>query len=141
MHKVYELKEKLCKELEEYAAKEKLDLTTVEIVDKLAHAIKNIDKILAVYEEEKGYSENGGGKYSYESGRMMYPDYRMNRNGSYARGRGRYSNRGRYSRDYGYSRAEEEMDSMVDSLQDMMQDLPPDKQFEVRKFIQNLEMM
>lgn len=153
MHKVYELKEKLCKELEEYGAKEKLDLTSVDIVDKLAHAIKNIDKILARYEEENGYSENGGGRYSYESGRrMMYPDYSMNRGGSYARGRGRYANRDsagryssngsyRYSRDGGYSRAEEEMDSMVNDLQDIMQDLPPDKQHEVRKFIQNLDMM
>ena len=52
MHKVYELRDKLLKELEEYGSKEKLDLSTVDIVDKLAHAIKNLNKIIENCEEE-----------------------------------------------------------------------------------------
>ena len=59
MHKLYELKEMLCKELEEYGTKEKLDVGGLEIVDKLSHAIKNIDKIIEKYDEE-GYSMAGG---------------------------------------------------------------------------------
>ena len=147
MHKIYELKEKLCKELEEYGSKDKLDVSSVSIIDTLAHTIKNLDKILE-YEEDKGYSETGGGRYSYDTGMRMYPDY------SGARGRGRNANRdsmGRYSgtgsygyypRYYGgYSRAEEAVDSMVDDLQDMMHDLPPEKQRSVHEFIQSLGTM
>ena len=56
MHRLEELKEMLCEELEEYGSKEKLDMGGLEIVDKLAHAIKNIDKIM-----DSEYSE---GRYS-----------------------------------------------------------------------------
>lgn len=127
MHKIYELKEKLCKELEEYADKEKLDVNSVSVIDTLAHTIKNLDKILEKYEEDES-----GGRYSYDS-RKMYPDYSMTRGNSYARGRGRM-----YSRYGGYSRAE---DDMIAELQSMMQDLSPDKQHEVQKFIQRIELM
>ena len=48
MHAVYELKEKLCDELEEYGKKDKLDVGALDIVDKLAHTIKNLDKIIEV---------------------------------------------------------------------------------------------
>ena len=147
MHKIYELKEKLCKELEEYAAKDKIDVSSVSIIDTLAHTIKNLDKILDHEEEMNGYSETGGRRYSYDTGMRMYPDY------SGARGRGRNANRdsmGRYSstgsygypRYYGgYSRAEEAVDSMIDELQGMMQDLPPEKQRSVHEFIQSLGTM
>ena len=45
MHKIYELKDKLCDELEEYGDK-KLDAGSLEVIDKLAHSIKNLDKIM-----------------------------------------------------------------------------------------------
>lgn len=44
MHKLYELKDMLCEELEEYAGKE-MSAGTLEVVDKLSHAIKNLNKI------------------------------------------------------------------------------------------------
>ncbi len=146
MHKLYELKDMLCEELEEYGAKDKLDVGGLEIVDKLAHAIKNIDKIIEAYEEE-GYSNDGG-----QSG-MMYPYYRsyeggrggrLNRGGSYARGRGRNARRdsmGRYSSNDGYSRAEDDMQDMITELREMMPDLPQEKQREVQRFIQKIEQM
>ena len=93
MHKLYELKEMLCEELEKYGDKRDLSTGSLEVVDKLAHAIKNIDKIIESGEE--GYSE----RYMYDDG------YSMGR-GSYARGKGRNAKRdsmGRYSSD-GYSR-------------------------------------
>ena len=45
MDAIYELKEKLCDELEEYGDK-KLDAGSLEVIDKLAHTIKNLDKII-----------------------------------------------------------------------------------------------
>ena len=52
MHRLHELKNLLIEELEQYGEKDKLDVGGLDIVDKLAHAIKNIDKIL----EADGYS-------------------------------------------------------------------------------------
>lgn len=106
MHELYELKEKLCDELKEYGGKD-LSAGTLDVVDKLAHAVKNIDKIIEVYEDEgEGYSsrtypDGMGGSYRYSR------EGRMNRNGSsyrsYARGRmnARRDSMGRYSGDDG----------------------------------------
>ena len=54
MNELYELKEKLCRELKKYG-NEDVTTSSLEVVDKLSHAIKNIDKIIEKYEEE----ENG----------------------------------------------------------------------------------
>lgn len=116
MHNVYKLKETLCKELEEYGNKEKIDANTLEVVDKLAHAIKNIDKIIETYEEQEsgGSFARGGNSYG------MMPQYAYD-DMSYARGRGRNARRdsmGRYSsrNDGGYSNA--------DGYRMDMQDMP-----------------
>ena len=53
MDAIYELKDMLCEELEEYGKKDKLDVGGLEIVDKLAHTIKNLDKIIESYEDEE----------------------------------------------------------------------------------------
>ncbi len=122
MDAVYELKDMLCEELEEYGKKDKLDVGGLEIVDKLAHTIKNLDKIIETYEDE-GYSGAYEGSYdgSYENGMgtgnmgggsyaRRYSRERdgRSRRGSYAmargdgRGRGRNARRdsmGRYSSD------------------------------------------
>ena len=161
MHELYELKEMLCKELEEYGRKGDLSAGSLEIVDKLAHALKNVDKIIESKEEESGeYSSAGGegsyrggsyrggrgGSYrggSYDDGMMTGSSYR--RGGSYARGgrRGMVNNptgRNQYSRE-GYSRAEGDMDEIVEELRGMMGELPEDKQREVQRFIEKVERM
>lgn len=51
MKELYELKEKLCDELKEYGKKE-LSAGSLDVIDKLAHSVKNIDKII----EGEGYS-------------------------------------------------------------------------------------
>lgn len=113
MHEIYELKEKLCDELKEYGEK-KLDAGTLDVVDKLAHTIKNLDKII------ESYGENYSGAYYYDD------------NASYARGRRRDS-MGRYSRD---------SKMMVDELKDLMRDAPDERtKAEFRKFIQRMEQM
>ena len=127
MHELYELKEMLCKELEEYGRKGDLDVGSLEIVDRLAHAVKNIGKIIEM--DDGGYS-NDGDRYDM-------------RGGSYARGRGRYAKRdtrGRYS-SYGYSRAEDDMETVMDDLRSMVSDLPHDKQAEVKRFIDKMDHM
>lgn len=128
MHKLYELKEKLCKELESYA-EEKISGSTLKEIDTLAHAIKNICKIIEAKEEEEyseAYARRGGsmardggssrgGSYAQGGGsfRGSYEGSNESRwgnsmaeesyeGGSYARGRGRGARRdsmGRYSRD------------------------------------------
>lgn len=80
MHELYELKEKLCKELKKYGSKE-LSAGSLEVVDKLAHAVKNLDKIIMAYEDEDYSSRSYRGSYT---------------GGSYDGG---YSSRRRYSRE------------------------------------------
>ena len=147
MHELYELKDKLMKELEEYGTQE-LTAGSLEVVDKLSHAIKNICKIIETYEEEEeGYSMRGrsyddgmtnggsGGSYrgrtsrNYEGG-----NYRYSRN-SYARGRGvnaRRDSMGRYSRAEG-------VEELVENVREMMGELPQNLQMDAQKFVQKLE--
>ena len=126
MHKLHDLKDMLCEELEEYGSKDKLDVGALEIVDKLAHAIKNIDKII----ETKEMETDGGASNTYPYYRHMPYSYR---DGSYA-GRRRDS-MGRYSR------ADDDMHSMIAELRDMMPDLSQEKQREVKRFIEKIEQM
>lgn len=97
MEAFYDLKEMLCKELEDLVQKGELSAGALDAVDKLTHSIKSLLTIIAM--EEGGYSNDGsydgyngggnGGSYNYRgySGR---------------RGRdsmGRYTSGRRYSRD------------------------------------------
>lgn len=114
MHELYELKEKLCRELEEYGKKD-LSAGGLEVVDKLAHTVKNLDKIIENYEESE-YSGNMGDSYARGG------SYRYDGGMSYARGRGSRAKRdsmGRYSSERGYSR---DAADMTAELQEMMDD-------------------
>lgn len=91
MEYMYELKDKLCKELDEIARKPEMGAGDLEIIHKLTDTIKNVDKIVML--EESGYSQAAD----------------MDSPSSYARGssyanRGKHYVRGHYSRDGGYSR-------------------------------------
>ena len=122
MHELHELKEMLCKELEEYGKKGELSAGTLDIVDKLAHTIKNLDKIIEVYEGED-YS-NAPYMRSYRNGRS-YEDR------SYARRRdGRYSSEG-YSRN-----------DITDRLKSLMHEAPDDRtRQEIQSLVSRMEMM
>lgn len=112
MHKMEELREMLCEELDKITKKGELSAGSLDVVDKLTHSIKSIDTIIAM--EDAGYSSD---------------DYSM-RGNSYARGRGsnakrdsmgRYSNdnysmRGGKRRNYSY---DDEMNNLRDQLEDM----------------------
>ena len=145
MHELYELKEMLCKELEELGGKGELTAGSLDTVDKLAHAIKNLDKIIWAKEDEE-YSSRDGMSENYP---MMDGSYRGRsynrgmdyRGGSYARGRGRNARRdsmGRYSSERGYSRADRE--DIVDQLRDLVNDAPDDmSRKEIEKLISKME--
>lgn len=115
MNELYELREKLCKELKKYS-NEEVTANSLDHIDKLAHATKNIDKIIEKYEEDEGNSYG----YNYSRGRSNY------NNSSYGRGRSRNAKRdsmGRYSNDSGYSRHGD----VVEQLREMMMDAPTDE--------------
>lgn len=113
MHELEELKEMLFRELEEYGTKGNLSSGTLDVVDKLAHTIKNLDKII------------DGGSY----------DMSYRRRDS----RGRYADnfpRDSYSR--GYSRGK----GMVSELRELMSEAPDEKtRMEFEKFIKKVENM
>ena len=124
MHELYELRDMLCKELKEYGKKGDLSAGTLDIVDKLCHAIKNLDKIIEV--DEEGYSGAYYGGGSYED--------RGYRGRSYAR---RRDSMGRYSSE-GYSRKGE----IVDRLRGLMNDAPDDRtRQEIHNLVSKMEMM
>ena len=113
MEYIEKIKKMLCKELDEYAMKQKLTGGDLDMIWKLTDTVKNLDKI-SMLEESEGYSEERGGMRgrSYMHG-SSYDDDMMY---SERRGRGRYAKRdrmGRYSSDDGMSYddySEERMD-------------------------------
>ena len=64
MHELYELREMLCDALKEYGKKAELNAQSLDTVDKLAHAVKNLDKILGAYAEQ-----DQSGDYPWHMGR------------------------------------------------------------------------
>ena len=66
MNELHELKEILCDELKEYGHKGKLSAGDLDIVDKLSHTVKNLNKIM---EEYSGYSESRYSNDYYSSAR------------------------------------------------------------------------
>lgn len=143
MHKLYELKDKLCEELEEFGGKE-MNVGDLEVIDKLAHAIKNLDKIIEAYEEEDGEMSHDGDGMT--DGRSYRRGGRSSR--SYARGRGagarrdamgRYSNRGRSNRYDGGMSYGDGTEELIDAVRDMMNDLPENAKREAQRFVQKLE--
>lgn len=126
MQELYDLKEMLCKELKDYGKKDELSAGSLATIDTLAHAIKNLDKVIDAYEEggysERGYSMNGGYRYPMDGG-----GYRN----SYSR---RRDSMGRYSRD-GYSRH----DGMADELRELMKDAPESVKHDLQRVLDKIE--
>ena len=136
MEYMHELKEKLCKELEEIANKGELGAGDLEIIHKLTDTIKNLDKIEML--EDGGYSQAG----DWEIEGRAY-----NRGNSYARRKrdsmGRYSRDGRmmrggYRDGRMYSRAEAK-DEIMEKIEDMMDDADPKEKEILRRAMDQLE--
>lgn len=157
MHELYELKDKLLQELEEYGTKE-LSAGTLDVVDKLSHAIKNLCKIIEMKEDEEEYSGDmmggmggtyaRGGNRGGSRGNMGGGSYRGSyegRGGSYARGRGRNAKRdsmGRYASEMGYSRdGMRDGMEMADQLRDLMDDAPEAIKGDIERLLRKVEQM
>ena len=130
MHKLYELKEKLMRELEDYADNGKFSKDDVEAIKYTASAI---DHICNIVDESDEYSEAmGGGSYtggmSYARGGRGGRGGRTGANqyGSYARG-------GMYSRNTG---------NMITELRELMNEAEDDRtRSEMHGLIKRLEQM
>ena len=130
-----ELKELLCRELDEITEKGELSAGSLETIHKLTDSIKNIDKIMML-EEDGGYSQGG----DWEA-RGMYGHHSYNDDGNSYRGRKRDA-MGRYSREggeHGYSRDGGDRDHMVRKLREMMDGANTQDRETIRKCIKAIE--
>lgn len=109
---LYDLREMLCEELDEYNrdAKNGLNERTLDTVHKLTDTIKNIDKIMML--EDGDYSRSGEWEADMRGNYGRTENY--NRGNSYAN-RGRHYVRGHYSRGDGRER-------MISDIETMMQE-------------------
>lgn len=109
---LYDLREMLCEELDEYNrdAKNGLNERVLDTVHKLTDTIKNIDKIMML--EDGDYSRTGEWEADMRGSYGRTENY--NRGNSYAN-RGQHYVRGHYSRGDGRER-------MISDIENMMQD-------------------
>lgn len=109
---LYDLREMLCEELDEYNrdTKNGLNERVLDTVHKLTDTIKNIDKIMML--EDGDYSRSGEWEADMRGNYGRTENY--NRGNSYAN-RGRHYVRGHYSRGDGRER-------MISDIENMMQD-------------------
>ena len=138
--KLENLRDTLCGELEKVAKKEEISMSDLDVIDKLTHSIKNLDKVMLGNEmidqygyEFPDYSGARRGRDGDSDGRYNESSNRRGRgrgrsrdsyDGSYESGYDRSYNDGRsyerdYSRERGYSGHEH---SDIDRFKHMMQD-------------------
>lgn len=129
MHKLEELRDMLMAEIEKCTDKG-ISAGSLDVIDKLTHAVKSIDTIMAM--EEAGYSNDG---YSYARGRR----------GNVRRdSMGRYSSRyddGNYrsNNSYRYSRDDAKHD-LADELREMaMNTDDPESKNMIHKWLKQVE--
>ena len=155
MEYIEKIKKMLCKELDEYAMKNKLSMADIDVIHKLTDTVKNLDKIEMLEEESGGYSEargRGRGRSSYAMGGSSYDDDMMY---SERQGRGRNARRdrmGRYSSEDGmsyddYSEArmdrrysrDDAKDHMMNKLGSMMEDADPNEREILKDAMRKIE--
>ena len=138
--KLENLRDTLCGELEKVAKKEEISMSDLDVIDKLTHSIKNLDKVMLGNEmidqygyEFPDYSGARRGRDGDSDGRYNESSNRRGRgrgrgrdsyDGSYESSYDRSYNDGRsyerdYSRERGYSGHEH---SDIDRFKHMMQD-------------------
>ena len=130
------LKDKLCKELDEYARKPDMSAGDLEAIHKLSDTIKNLDKIDMLEGDgeysQRGYSRDGNNSYargsSYANRGMHYVRGHYSRDG--------YSNEGRRG---GYSRHDAK-EAMMNKMEDLMDDAENEREREIiRRAMSQLE--
>lgn len=122
MKQLHDLKDRLCEELAAFSERD-LNASNLEKIDTLAHATKNLGKIIEMKEEEYSGEMSSRGSYDGSYGDSSY------------RGRGRNAKRdsmGRYARD-GYSR------DTAAELREMAMFLPANKREEMERIIMQMD--
>ena len=163
MEYIEKIKKMLCKELDEYAMKQKISGADLDMIWKLTDTVKNLDKIEMLEEESGGYSEARGGRGRGRSSYMGGSSYDDDMMYSERRGRGRNAKRdsmGRYSSDggsyeggssyddyseessyrggRGYSRGDAK-DHMMNKLGMMMEDADPKEREALKECMRAIE--
>lgn len=133
MHKLYDLKEMLCQELEQFGSRDKLSSGSLETIDTLAHAAKNVGKIIEMCEEEEYSRANDR---SYRGGMSNRGRYSM---GGYYYDDGMSHRRGRAANGRFVSRDGSEM---ARKLREMMDEAPDDStRQEIQRLADRMESM
>lgn len=122
MRAMHDLKDMLCKEIDNIAKKGELSAGSLETVHKLTDTVKNIDKIMMLEEEEDGYSERGRkrdsmGRYSRDDGMDYSRAGDWHAQGRFGHGYemgNSYESRGMYSREDGKDRMMHELGRLMD---------------------------
>lgn len=113
---MYDLRESLCTDLDQYAKKGSLTRNDLDTVHMITDTIKNLDKITMMEEEGSSYGMgNWNANGSYSNGRMYMPDEMMNSGRRYRNMNGEYENTNsgrRYMRN-NYSNDGEDMESRM----------------------------
>lgn len=131
MHMYEDIKNMLCDELEEVTRKGELTAGSLDIIDKITHAIKSIDTIVAMerYDDDnhtRRYTRGDGESMIRGDGRRSYAPRRRD-------AMGRYTTR--------YTRDDAKAD-MVADLHEIMNDTTDENlKHEVKKFIEKVENM
>lgn len=118
---MYDLRDMLCKELDEISRKGELGAGDLEIAHKLTDTIKNIDKIEMM--EDDGYSRDGD--YSSDNDYSRGGDWQADMRGTYGRGSS-YARRGTHYVRGHYSRADS-MEHLREQINDMMRETDDDR--------------
>lgn len=122
MHELYNLRDMLCEELKKYGSKGELTAGVLDITDKLAHTVKNLDKIIETADEEySGDDMSYRGSYRGRS----YRNYDGNM--GYAR---RRDSMGRYSR---------ASSDLVNQLRQMMPEVDEETRRDIERLVNRME--
>lgn len=142
MENLEKLKMLMIKELDEMGEKGELDVGTLDVVDKLAHATKNLCKVIDSM-DQTSYNDGRMGSMSRRSyADESYYDGSYADGESYARGRmnAPRDSMGRYSGMRGYSRhGEDKAIEVLDDLRGIVRELPKDAKYEVERIIKKHE--
>ncbi len=123
MYALEDLKELLCKELDEIAEKKELSAGDLETVQKLTSSIKNIHKIEML--EDGGYSRDG--------------EWEADMRGTYGRGNS-YARRGSHYVRGHYSRDDEPHGKLMDKMNRVLDGTTDDRQREIiRRCMEQLD--
>ena len=132
MDELNELYEKICCELCEYS-KEDLSMENLKVIDTLAHAGKNVMKMM-----EGGSNSMRG---SYADGSYADRSYRMSRKRD---SMGRYSRRNSYDNggsSYNNSFGRSYSNNVSDGLRELMRNAPENMQEDLQKLAQKFDNM